>query len=125
MTDAKTHVGVCHSCRVPSFSRGTSPDGREMYAVDLRCLDDMNVGARGPSFRRQEPLTQQREQCPSSRPLRCARVFFSSDARVTSGRLAGGPYESRRRRPSQPSERAQTRRATRSCQLMRAPASRP
>jgi hypothetical protein len=37
------HHVFCSNCGVRSFSRGTSPDGREMYAVNLRCLDDASV----------------------------------------------------------------------------------
>jgi hypothetical protein len=39
------HHFFCPHCGVGSFSRGTAPDGREMVAVNVRCLDDVDIGA--------------------------------------------------------------------------------
>ena len=36
------HHTFCKVCGVRSFSRGTSPDGREMIAVNVRCLDGVD-----------------------------------------------------------------------------------
>ena len=37
------HHLFCPQCGVGSFSRGTGPDGKEMIAVNVRCLDDVDV----------------------------------------------------------------------------------
>lgn len=36
------HHLFCPTCGVGSFSRGTSPDGTETVAVNVRCLDDVD-----------------------------------------------------------------------------------
>jgi hypothetical protein len=33
---------------VGAFSRGTSPTGGEMVAVNVRCLDEVDIGALDP-----------------------------------------------------------------------------
>lgn len=35
----------CSTCGIHSFSRGSMPDGTQMAAVNVRCLDDVDVGA--------------------------------------------------------------------------------
>ncbi|MQA66198.1 MAG: GFA family protein [Alphaproteobacteria bacterium] len=35
----------CNTCGVESFARGTGPDGKEMVAVNVRCLDDFDLDA--------------------------------------------------------------------------------
>jgi hypothetical protein len=42
---AKHHIHhkFCTTCGVKSFAHGASPDGKEMFAVNLRCLDDIDV----------------------------------------------------------------------------------
>lgn len=35
----------CKTCGVQSFGRGTGPDGTAMAAVNVRCLDDIDVAA--------------------------------------------------------------------------------
>jgi hypothetical protein len=35
----------CRHCGIASFSRGKAPDGRDMVAVNVRCLDDMDVAS--------------------------------------------------------------------------------
>jgi len=37
------HHLFCSNCGVRSFARGTGPDGREMRAINVRCLDDVDV----------------------------------------------------------------------------------
>lgn len=39
------HHFFCSQCGVGSFSRGQTADGREMIAVNVRCLDDVDIGA--------------------------------------------------------------------------------
>jgi hypothetical protein len=40
------HHQFCAQCGVAAFSRGTSPkSGAEMIAVNVRCLDDVDVAA--------------------------------------------------------------------------------
>ncbi|AKT42829.1 GFA family protein [Chondromyces crocatus] len=39
------HHLFCATCGVTSFARGTSPDGKEMVAVNVRCLDDIDLGS--------------------------------------------------------------------------------
>lgn len=35
----------CTTCGVESFARGKRPDGQEMIAINVRCLDGVDVGA--------------------------------------------------------------------------------
>ena len=44
----KLHHLFCPTCGVGSFSRGTAPDGRDTVAVNVRCLDDIDVGTLAP-----------------------------------------------------------------------------
>ena len=39
------HHLFCKECGVGSFGRGTMPDGKEMYAVNVRCLDGVDISA--------------------------------------------------------------------------------
>ena len=40
------HHLFCPQCGVGSFSRGTSPkSGQEMIAINVRCLDDVDIAA--------------------------------------------------------------------------------
>jgi hypothetical protein len=39
------HHLFCSTCGVRSFARGTMPDGTRMCAVNVRCLDDVDVSA--------------------------------------------------------------------------------
>jgi hypothetical protein len=41
-TDKISHL-FCETCGIQSFGRGLAPDGREMIAVNVRCLDDVDV----------------------------------------------------------------------------------
>ena len=43
------HHYFCPQCGVGSFSRGTAADGREMIAVNVRCLEDLDIGALKPT----------------------------------------------------------------------------
>ncbi|MFY2563866.1 GFA family protein [Corallococcus terminator] len=38
------HHLFCSKCGVRSFARGTGPDGSEMAAINVRCLDDLDLG---------------------------------------------------------------------------------
>jgi hypothetical protein len=38
----------CATCGVQSFGRGVGPDGVEMAAINVRCLDDIDVFALQP-----------------------------------------------------------------------------
>ena len=37
------HHLFCSTCGIQSFARGKRPDGAEMVAVNVRCLDDVDV----------------------------------------------------------------------------------
>ncbi len=37
------HHLFCSTCGVGSFGRGSGPDGVEMIAVNVRCLDDVDI----------------------------------------------------------------------------------
>ena len=37
------HHLFCSTCGVGSFARGIGPDGAEMIAVNVRCLDDVDI----------------------------------------------------------------------------------
>jgi len=39
------HHLFCSTCGVRSFARGTGPDGREMAAINVRCLEDVDLAA--------------------------------------------------------------------------------
>jgi hypothetical protein len=41
----KIHHLFCPSCGIRSFARGTMPDGREVRAVNVRCLDGVDIDA--------------------------------------------------------------------------------
>jgi hypothetical protein len=38
------HHLFCPTCGVESFARGNMPDGSAMVAINVRCLDDVDVG---------------------------------------------------------------------------------
>jgi hypothetical protein len=37
------HHFFCEDCGVGSFARGTGPDGAKMVAINVRCLDDVDL----------------------------------------------------------------------------------
>jgi hypothetical protein len=39
------HHLFCKSCGTQSFSRAVAPDGKAMVALNVRCLDDIDIGA--------------------------------------------------------------------------------
>ena len=39
------HHLFCPTCGIKAFSRGTRPDGKEMIAINVRCLDDVDLDA--------------------------------------------------------------------------------
>ena len=39
------HHLFCRQCGVASYARGTAPDGSEIIAINVRCLDGVDVGA--------------------------------------------------------------------------------
>ena len=39
----KLHHLFCQSCGVGSFSRGLAPNGDETFAINVNCLDDVDV----------------------------------------------------------------------------------
>lgn len=41
----RIHHFFCTHCGVESFSRGTGPDGSEMIAINVRCLDGVDLAA--------------------------------------------------------------------------------
>jgi hypothetical protein len=42
------HHLFCPKCGVESFARGRRPDGQEMIAINVRCLDGVDVAALQP-----------------------------------------------------------------------------
>jgi hypothetical protein len=44
-----THHFFCPQCGVGAFSRGKAPSGKEMVAVNVRCLDDLDIAALKPA----------------------------------------------------------------------------
>lgn len=42
------HHLFCKSCGIRSFSRGKGPDGSDMVAINVRCLDDIDLSAITP-----------------------------------------------------------------------------
>jgi hypothetical protein len=43
------HHLFCTTCGVQSFGRGTMPDGTPMVAVNVRCLDEVDLDALTPT----------------------------------------------------------------------------
>lgn len=41
----KKHIDhlFCRTCGIKSFARGKAPDGNEMIAVNVRCLDNVDL----------------------------------------------------------------------------------
>ncbi len=37
------HHLFCSTCGISSFTRGTGPDGSDMVAINVRCLDDVTL----------------------------------------------------------------------------------
>jgi hypothetical protein len=35
----------CSQCGVGAFSRGAAPDGRQLIAINVRCLDEVDIAA--------------------------------------------------------------------------------
>lgn len=48
---AKKHIHhlFCTGCGVESFGRGATPDGKEMMAINVRCLDDVDFASLKPT----------------------------------------------------------------------------
>jgi hypothetical protein len=42
------HHVFCSTCGIHSFSYGTSPDGKDMRAINLRCLDNVDLESLTP-----------------------------------------------------------------------------
>ena len=42
------HHVFCRSCGVESFARGKSKDGKDMFAINVRCLDGVDVSKLSP-----------------------------------------------------------------------------
>jgi hypothetical protein len=42
------HHLFCRTCGVESFARGRTPDGRDMVAVNVRCLDGLDIATLTP-----------------------------------------------------------------------------
>ena len=38
----------CETCGIQSFGRGAAPNGQQMVAINVRCLDDVDVFALKP-----------------------------------------------------------------------------
>ena len=43
------HHLFCSSCGVESFARGIAPNGAEMAALNIRCLDNVDIAALTPT----------------------------------------------------------------------------
>lgn len=45
----RLHHLFCPTCGIGSFSRGRAPTGEDTYAVNVRCLDDLDVSTLTPT----------------------------------------------------------------------------
>ncbi|HEX3861891.1 MAG TPA: GFA family protein [Stellaceae bacterium] len=43
------HHQFCRKCGIGSFARGTAPNGAEMVAINVRCLDDIDLATLTPT----------------------------------------------------------------------------
>ena len=43
------HHLFCSTCGIGSFGWGTGRDGKKMYSINVRCLDDIDLGAVQPT----------------------------------------------------------------------------
>ena len=43
------HHVFCDTCGTHSFARGAAPDGTEMIAINVRCLDNIDLNALTPT----------------------------------------------------------------------------
>jgi hypothetical protein len=43
------HHLFCSVCGIASFARGTAPDGSEMVAINVRCLDGVDIAGLTPA----------------------------------------------------------------------------
>jgi hypothetical protein len=43
------HHVFCKTCGIESFARGAGKDGKEMFAISVRCLDDVDLTGRSIS----------------------------------------------------------------------------
>ncbi len=55
LTDYQFHKKIihhvfCHVCGVRSFARAELPNGHKMAAINVRCLDDIDLNALTPTF---------------------------------------------------------------------------
>ncbi|RZA18746.1 MAG: GFA family protein [Proteobacteria bacterium] len=42
------HHTFCKTCGILSHARGSTPDGHKMVAINVRCLDDVDIEALSP-----------------------------------------------------------------------------
>lgn len=42
------HHLLCPACGIESFARGTAPDGKKMVAINVRCLEGVDVKSLSP-----------------------------------------------------------------------------
>src|SRR5712692_6651185 len=45
----RIHHLFCESCGIGAYSRGIAPDGAPTFAINVRCLDDVDVAALKPT----------------------------------------------------------------------------
>jgi hypothetical protein len=45
----RVHHLFCSACGVESFGRGSKPDGTEMVAINVRCLDGIDIASLSPT----------------------------------------------------------------------------
>lgn len=43
------HHLFCKTCGIQSYSRGTAPDGSKMVAINVRCLDGVDIDSLNPA----------------------------------------------------------------------------
>ena len=63
------HHLMCPDCGIESFARGKGPDGKEMIAINVRCLDGVDVEiAHADAVQRPRPVMRRRQsqQCPDA-----------------------------------------------------------
>ncbi len=99
------HHLFCEACGISAFGRGTGSDGKKMVAVNLRCVDGIDLGAV-----KREPFdgAAQKSNFGQAAIVACGSMLLAMDGRSQTREIDGG-YAREASRPDRvsPTRRAQ------------------